>query len=192
MKKTLSLSLLALAIGAALPAFAATDGVLDATSSTANFNVTANGPVTARAVQVLGASDLTISNSTPSVITPSVPGATTNFCVVDTHGGATNLTVSTGNALVGSNWVLKDGGGNTRNYEVKITNLANSNTYITAGNDGASSAAATLASGVPVLNSASCGTGNLKAHVYLPQGAMPDTYPGRAYADIVTLVVGPV
>jgi hypothetical protein len=192
MKNHVALSALALALGAALPALAATDGVLNSASSTATFNITANGPVTGRAVQVLGASDLTISNSTPSTISPSNPGAATSFCVVDTHGGATNLTVSTGNPLSGNNWALRDGGGNVRNYELRITDLANTTTYITGGSDGSLSASGTLTAGVPAFTSASCGTGNLRAHVYLPQGAMPDTYPGRAYADIITMVASPL
>lgn len=199
--KKIRTSTLALALLVALPALAATDGNLSDTSSTATFKVTANGPQTNRQVQVRGASDFTVTNSTFSELNGSTVGGKTNFCVVDTWGGATTLQVSTGNTLSGANWRLAPNTtpvgttptGSTPDitYTLKLTNLANTTNYLTAGNDGANNKTANLPAGVAVTDSTLCGAGNLKAHVDLNL-PMPNTYPFNSYDDTLTMVLSPV
>jgi len=199
--KSIRTSMIAIALAAAFPALAATDGLLSDTSSTATFKVTANGPQTNRQVQVRGASDFTVTNSTFSELNGSSVGGKTNFCVVDTWGGATTLQVSTGNTLSGTNWRLAPnttpvgttptGGTPDITYTLRLTNIANNVNYLTAGNDGANNKTASLPAGVAVTDPTLCGTGNLKAHVDL--GApMPNTYPFNSYDDTLTMVLSPV
>jgi hypothetical protein len=184
-----------LAVGMVLAAApdAATDGLLSPTTSTATFSVSANGPVAQRQVQVLGATTLAVGSSGLSLgAAGAAADQATAFCVVDTHGGAVQLSIATGNPLDPSgNWVLKTRNGEAVPYRLRVSDLANSQYFgPTWGQGGAPAADAQIAAGLTVTSGAACGAGNLRAHVYA-DGALPERFGDGSYADILTLVVAP-
>lgn len=167
-------------------ALAASQGTASGTSSTGNFLLTAQGPATPRTVQILGLTDPTLTNASRAEVDTSNPGVTTSFCIVDTYSGSVSLSVSSGSGSGAFQVVAGDG---TRlQYLIRITDPTNATNY---GGDVTTATSFTrpITSGT-VSSSASCGTGNYKAHIRLTQ-VMPETIPARNYTDTVTFVVTP-
>jgi hypothetical protein len=185
--KVCALALCSLAI-AAPAAQAATQGSLTTGNSTGSMTVTANGPATARQVQVTGITDPVVNNSTRSEFDANNPGTTVTFCVVDTYAGSLALAANTG-SLTSGGWAL-DGGGSIVAFRIAFTKLDNTLIAETPTNS-ISSGFFGLPAGVSVTSSGACGSGNLKAHVYLPNGTMPETLPARTYTATVQLVLSP-
>lgn len=107
--KKLILAIAVPAMVAATPAFAATDGALDTTSSTGTLDVTVNIP---KMVRVSGLDDLTF-NITPAMLTEpyhSREDQTSAFCVYSNDGanGAYSMTVSANASGLGGStpWAL--------------------------------------------------------------------------------------
>lgn len=173
------------------PVFAAQQGSLG-TTSTATYEITANGPVLPRLVQILNVSEV-ITTSTRAERVASSPGATASACVVDTYGGAVSLTVS--NALANGNtadgWVLKASTGDTIIFRTEVTDMSNSAIY-GGFQGGSNSFVARIPAGSTVSSSGSCGTGTIKLHDFFIGGqTMPETFPARSYTTI-TLVASSV
>ncbi|MFN7571975.1 MAG: hypothetical protein ACK5TK_11070 [Betaproteobacteria bacterium] len=190
--KVLHFAAVALASISALPAIAATQGSLG-TTSTATFGVTANGPATPRLVQVLDVEDATFNNSTQSERSPSTPGVTMTFCVVDTYAGAVTLQVSNDgtNGIDSNGFLLKATSGTTVTIYPEVTNVSVSSLW--GAFSGANSFTATIPAGQTVSAAAACGVGNVKIHVSLPASqTLPETIGGTSFTTTITMVATPI
>jgi hypothetical protein len=191
--KALRFAAITLVSISAPPAIAATQGSLGS-SSAATLVVTANGPATPRLVQVLDVEDATLTNSTQSERSPSTPGVTMTFCVVDTYAGAVNLRVSNDpvNGTSSSGWLLKAASGSaTIPFVPEIMNPSISALY-GAFNE-SNSFNAGITAGQTVSNAAACGAGNVKLHISLPVGqTLPETVGGTTYTTTVTMIATPI
>ena len=173
-------------------AFAATDGTLGATSSGSFVNTFGT---LARQVRVLGLSDAAMTPSSGPVTHVgglSQPGVQDSFCVVDTSGGAVNLTFSSGSGMKTS------AGAHVREAR-DAANATMSSGYVLAVGVGvgvsAFTALETTGFTVPaasVVNSDTlCAGGNVNKQIVLPGGgALPSG--GAIYTDTVTVLATPV
>jgi hypothetical protein len=188
--KTVKYGMLAFALGSAA-AMAANQGQLGSTS-TADFGITAQGPVLPRQVQILNVVDMTLTNSTRSEVDATYPGATMYFCAIDTYSGAMSITVTSANGASAnpvSRWLLKTTSNDLLDYTARLALASNNN--IIGNTQSGNSFTATVTAGYTVSGAGACGSGNLKFHVNLDT-AMPQTFPARNYIDTVTMVASPV
>jgi len=193
MKEIRTLSALALALAIGFTAHAATQGLPSTTSSQATFGITGNGPATPRQVQVLNVTDVSFSNSTRAETNATDPGATMSFCVIDTCGGQVRLSVSTSNNANGSSthpWRIVTTDNQFQLYKFVVTKAVVSS-VIGLASPGSSTLTATVPVDSVVTSSASCGSGNVKAHIELGS-PMPESLPARAYTDTITVIATPI
>lgn len=187
------LSFLALTMMVTGPGIAATQGSASTTSSSGSFIVSMQGPASPRLVQVLGISDVTMTNSSRSDLDANRPGFTMAFCVVDTYGGAVQLSASTSNGGYnqgdGYGWRALHTSGAYTIYRVKFSDAASTGVFGESHID--PTFTISLAAGNVATSSGACGGGNMKIHGTVYSGAMPETLPARTYTDIITLTVTP-
>lgn len=169
---------------------AATQGTLGPTSS-GSYVVTANGPATPAQVQVLNVSDVTLTNSSRVSWDPSRPGVSMQFCLVQTQGGAVNLSVSSASGSDSQGWLLKTANNESVTYVADLYSVS-PETRLGGSVGGSSNYLVNVAAGVAVTSSATCGAGNLRSDIRLVnQAGMPQTFPARTYTDTITIVASP-
>lgn len=166
---------------------AATQGTLGATS-TGTFTNTFTGA--ARQVQVLDLKDALMTPDAGIVSTAVVTlgkGVTDKFCVVDTHGGAVKLTVSSSNGKSSvSAFFAKSATGETIsfNQSLMIENGARSATNLdTTG--------FTVPAANTVMSASACGSGNVSKSINLLNGAPVVTGSGT-FTAVMTIVATPI
>jgi hypothetical protein len=186
--KIRQLAILILTTASCMQAQAASQGVASTTSSSGSFVVTANGPATPRTVQVLNLSDATFSNTNRPDNDANFIGTTMTFCVVDTYGGASSISLTSANGGLGNGWSLNSPAGSAVTYRVALTTAGLASLAQTPS-DGTNTFSANLNAGIAATSPSTCGTGNLKANIYLLGGPMPETLPARTYSDTITVVL---
>jgi hypothetical protein len=168
-------------------AHAASQGNLGSTS-TASFSMTVQAPVIPRQVQVLNISDVTFNNDTRSERDPGRPGATMAFCVVDTNGGSVNLNITNAYSDGNFNWTARTSAGEEIQFQLDLTDMQVSNLW---GSATGTTYLATIPNTYVQSTSAACGAGNIKIHPRLYVFSMPQTFPAKTYATIITIVASP-
>lgn len=191
--KVRCLSFTALALVFAGPGFAATQGSASTTSSSGSLNVSMQGPAAPRQVQVLGISDVTVTNGSRSDLDANRPGFSMAFCLVDTYGGAVRLSASTANGGYnqgdGFGWRALHSSGAYTIYRVKFSDAAVTGVFGESNMD--PTFTINLDASYVVTNASACGSGNVKIHGTVYSGPMPETLPARTYTDVITLTVTP-
>lgn len=177
------LTLIAFAICASTTAFAATQGDLSSTSSSAIFrNVFGETLLAGRQIQVTQLKDAVMNNSSPQLNLlndPAFHGVRDKFCVTDTTGANVRITFNPTNLAVGD-WNAKAADGTYHQY------------YLTIGKVGGPWSRIERYQAYDLTaapkTEAECGSGNVEKGLH----AIPDLGLNKSYIDTIVVTATPL
>lgn len=172
-----------------LSAGAATQGTLGATS-TGSFTNTLDDTFP-RQVQILNLQDALVSTSSPQISWGGFPGVlyTTedNFCVVDTSGGAVQLSFEFATQTDSyNNTYARAASGATKPYRFDVRTLDD---VYSGGRIPHATGTYVVPAGKTITAAAGCGSGNMAKRVGVHD--FSTTYSADVFIDTVTILVTP-